>query len=104
MKKIVHPDDYQQVKSLFTYAIQNKTPYQSIHRIIKDSITQWIQVRSRVDMVDDKLIAFYGTVEDVTHKVFKDSKIELEHKKSQRDHFKITKRSRKQSKILRSFK
>ncbi len=79
-EKIVHPDDYQQVKSLFTYAIQNKTPYQSIHRIIKDSITQWIQVRSRVDMVDDKLIAFYGTVEDVTHKVFKDSKIELEHK------------------------
>lgn len=81
----VHPDDLSSVKKLFSYAVENKESFQSIHRIMVSDSWRFIHVRSRVDKDSNQLMGFIGTVEDITMKVVGefDSIMETTHLKNE---------------------
>ncbi|WP_462251622.1 PAS domain S-box protein [Ekhidna sp.] len=67
----VHPDEREQVKELFNKCVQEKTPYEVIHRIVtKDGIIKYVEEKAEIVYNEyDELIEAHGTVQDVTKEV-----------------------------------
>ena len=71
----IHPDDLELVTSEFSFALQHKQIFQSVHRILIDDTWHWIRIRSRRDMDKDQFVGLIGTIEDITPQVI----FELDH-------------------------
>lgn len=67
----VHPDDRERVNTIYTTSVENKTPYNTEHRLrMADGRIKYVQERCRTFYDDEgKPIRSTGTVQDVTERV-----------------------------------
>ena len=63
---LVHPDEQAVVSKQFQNARQNHEPFESFHRMMIKDQYRFVYVRSRVDEQDGHMIAYFGTIEDIT--------------------------------------
>jgi PAS domain S-box-containing protein len=78
----VHPDDRSMVIKAYDDAVENHTPYDIIHRIVRrDGEVRTVHEKS-VDIVDEsgKTIKSYGMVHDITERRLVEEELEKHHK------------------------
>ncbi|HAX03482.1 MAG: hypothetical protein A2Y45_00020 [Tenericutes bacterium GWC2_34_14] len=66
---LVHPDEQSVVSKQFQVARQNHEPFESFHRMMIKDQYRFVSVKSRADEQDGHLIAYFGTIEDITDDV-----------------------------------
>ena len=66
----LHPDDREMVNHAYTESVKNKTPYNSVHRLLlKDGTVKFIHERGETFYDEDgKAVRSIGTVQDITER------------------------------------
>lgn len=68
----VHPDDCDKVTTAYSKSLEDDTPYNIKHRIIRksDGVTRWVHERCEHQRDDDGVVLLsQGTVQDITERV-----------------------------------
>lgn len=73
----IHPDDRDMVDKTYTNAIENKVPYECVHRIIRHNGEERIVLEKSEDIVDEsgKTIHSFGFTQDITEQKIAERRI-----------------------------